>query len=77
MEESSILKIYTGSEISAILLKGILENNGIGVIMKNEFQQGLNAGFGAGIPSTVDLFIQDNDIEKATILIKKFSKENE
>ncbi len=52
-----LIRIYTGTEVSVILLKGELEEKGIYTMIKNDFQSGNMAGFFGGIPSAVDLYI--------------------
>ena len=42
---NNLVKIFTGSEVSVILLKGILEENGVSAIIRNEYQSGITAGF--------------------------------
>jgi len=69
---NNLVRIFTGSEISAILLKGKLEDNGISALIQNDFQSGISAGFLGGIPSAIDLFIQESDLEKAEPIIKEF-----
>lgn len=54
-EQSNLLRIFTGSEVSVILLKGQLEENGIPAIVKNEFRKGITAGFAGSTPTAIDL----------------------
>lgn len=67
-----IIKIYSGTELTVILLKGNSEEAGIPSMIKNDFQSGNSAGFFGGIPSAVDLFIQASDIERAQPVINDF-----
>lgn len=71
-EESNLVRIFTGSEISVILLKGELEENGITALIQNDFQSGIFAGFSGGVPSAVDLYIQESDLFQAEPIVNDF-----
>lgn len=73
-QENNLIKIYTGTELTATYLKEELDSKGIGSIIKNDFQSGISAGFGGGIPSAIDLYIQESDFEKADPIVKEFIK---
>ena len=68
-----LIRVYTGTEVSVILLKGELEENGIHSLIKNDFQSGNMAGFYGGVPSTVDLFIRESDAELAKPIVSEFA----
>ena len=70
--KNDIIKIYTGTEVSVIYLKGILEEIGITAMIKDNFQSSISAGFVEGTPSAIDLFIQKSDLKKAEPIIKDF-----
>ena len=74
--ENELIRVFTGSEVSVILLKGELEQIGIQSIMQNDFDAGLSAGFVSGVPSAVDLYIQKSDLNKAEPIINEFVKNN-
>ncbi|MGD9930067.1 MAG: DUF2007 domain-containing protein [Mangrovibacterium sp.] len=65
----NLVKIFTGSELTVNLLKEELENNGITSIVKDEFSSGLAAGFAGGVPSSIDLYIQESDVAEAEPII--------
>tara|TARA_R110002012_G_scaffold253330_1_gene432345 strand:+ start:10356 stop:10595 length:240 start_codon:yes stop_codon:yes gene_type:complete len=65
-------KIYSGSQVSVILLKGLLEAAGIGVIEKNEQNSGVVAGFVGGTQSTIRLSVKEVDKEKAEKIVQEF-----
>jgi len=73
-EGSKLVRIYTGPEVAVILLKGELEENGIYAITQYDFGSGVTAGFVGGVPSAIDLFIQESNLEKAEPIIKEFIK---
>lgn len=74
--ETDLVKVYTGTEITVNLLKGELEKIGVSSIIKDKFKSGISAGFGTGVPSAIDLFINEQDLEKATPLIDEFNRVN-
>ncbi|MDD4192884.1 MAG: DUF2007 domain-containing protein [Mangrovibacterium sp.] len=72
-----LICIYTGTEVTVNLLKGILEEAGIGVFVQDDFRSGIAAGFFGGSPSAVDLFIEGADLEKAKPIVREFKQRNE
>lgn len=72
MNENELVKIFTGSEVAIILLKEMLEENGIASMVRNGFQSGLSAGFYGGTPSAIDLYIQETDLKNAEPVIAEF-----
>ncbi len=74
-EHSKHIKLFTGSLIEIQRLQLDLDDSEIPSLVKNNFQSGLRAGFYGGSPSQVELFIYEEDKEKATLLLEKFKKE--
>lgn len=74
-EDDNIVRIYTGTELTANLLKTELEKVGIIGIIQNDFESGTSAGV-AGNPSAIDLYIQESDLGKAKPVIIDFLKIN-
>lgn len=72
MEEGKLIRIYSGSEVTALLLQEELEQAGVKSMIKNDFQSGVLAGFSGGIASEVDLLIEENDLEKAEPVVSLF-----
>lgn len=75
--DNKLVRIFTGSSIIVNLLKDELENNGIAALIQDDFNSGTIAGFSGGIPSSVDLFVQKADLEKAEPIIKEFTQTNQ
>lgn len=75
--ENILIRIYTGSAIAVNLLKDELESNGIAALIRDDFYSGTLAGFSGGVPSCVDLFIQEADLEKAESIISEFAVSNQ
>lgn len=72
INEDDLIRVYTGTEISVIHLKGELEEIGIAVLLQNDFQSGISAGFVGGVPSAIDLFIREADMKLAEPIINDF-----
>ncbi len=75
--EKKLARVFTGTEVQVNLLKSELEKEGIFGIIRNDFQSGVMAGFGAGVPSAIDLYIQEHDLERAEPVINEFIRMNE
>jgi hypothetical protein len=76
-KDNELVRVFTGSEVTVILLKGKLEQAGIQSMIQNDFDAGLSAGFVSGVPSAVDLYIQKSDLNKAKPIIDKFFDNSE
>jgi hypothetical protein len=63
---------YTGTEVEVLMLKGILEENGIMAMIRDRLSSSLLAGYVAGTTSTLELFVTGSDLEKARPLIQEF-----
>lgn len=75
-ENSEMVRVYSGTELTAELLKDELESIGIFGMLKNEYHSGVVAGFSGGIPASVDVFILETDLKKAMPVIEEFRKTN-
>jgi len=73
---TNLIRVFTGTEILVTLLKEDLENAGIAVFVRNDFQSGISVGFVGGVISAVDLYIQESDLEKAYPVLNEFEKIN-
>lgn len=73
-DHSKHTKLFTGSLIEIQRLQLDLDDNQIPSLVKNNFQSGLRSGFYGGSPSQVELFIYEEDLEKATPILEKFKK---
>lgn len=68
---SSLIKLHTDTETTIARLKSELYLNGVSSLIKNGFQSGAIAGFGGGQPELRDLFIDSDDLEKASKIINQ------
>jgi hypothetical protein len=71
-KKNKLVKVYTGTEVTVILLKGLLDEIEVTSIIQNNYKSGIEVGFVSGVQSAIDLFIQQSDIEKAEPLIRDF-----
>ncbi len=75
MSEDNLILLYTGSNISAGFLKEMLEEKGIGAMVRNDMKSGLAAGFAAAPQeSAARLFVAKKDEEAAKVVLKDFKK---
>jgi len=70
--QSKHIQFFVGSLIQIQKLQLDLDANKIPSLVKNNFQSGLQAGFYGGSPALVELFIYEEDLEKATPILNKF-----
>lgn len=61
---------YTGGEVNVQRIKTELEIQGIESIVRDGFKEGIAAGFGGGIPSNIELYVNQSDVENAKEIIK-------
>jgi len=73
---SNLIRVYSGTELTVNLLKDELEKFGISSMIQNDFNSGVSAGFSGGVPSSIDLFIQELDLGKAESIIREFRVTN-
>jgi hypothetical protein len=75
-ERNKLVKVYTGTEVTVILLKELLESIGVTSTIQNNYKSGIEVGFVGGVQSAIDLFIQHSDFETAEPLIRDFISKN-
>lgn len=69
MNSTEMVLLHTGGEVIIARLKSELEMKGIFCIVKDGFRQGIEAGFGGGVPSAIDIFVRESDFEKANNIL--------
>jgi len=74
---NDLIRVFTGTEVLVYLLKERLEEVEISALIKNDFQSGLTVGFISGVPSAVDLYIQESDLKEAEPIINEFIQDNQ
>jgi len=69
-DRDELVHLFTGSEVDVERLKSELEANGIKVLIRNDFQSGVMAGFGGGVPPDIDIYVASSDEGKAKEIMK-------
>ena len=75
-ERNKLVKVYTGTELTVVLLKELLDEIGVTSTIQNNYKSGVEVGFVGGVQSSVDLFIQQSDFETAEPVIRDFISQN-
>ncbi len=78
MEEKDDLKrVYTGTVVEANYIKILLEENGIGALVRNLLQESMAGGWAYG-PSqdSALVFVAEYNEEKAIEIIENYQKDN-
>ena len=70
--EKPLFLLFSGSEVEVLLLKEELAQNNIASMTRDDFQMGVKAGFFGGTPSTIDVYIYEEDKEKANQVLQGF-----
>ncbi|MBI6116636.1 putative signal transducing protein [Salegentibacter maritimus] len=68
--KESYERVYTGSETNVQYLQEIFDKAGISSRVRNDFDSGLRAGFGGGLPGQVQLFVVRNHFDEALKIAK-------
>jgi len=68
--ETHYTKIYTGNFILIQLMVSKLEDIGIFPIVKDESESGRLAGFGAAIQGQQELFVHNDELDKAVPIVE-------
>jgi hypothetical protein len=72
--DDKLVRVFSGSEVSVILLKAKLEDAGVSAIIQNDFQSGLSAGFAGSTSTGVDLYIREGDVALAERMLQEFQE---
>jgi len=75
-KRDELVRVFTCTELTCFLLKAELEKAGLPVMVRNEFQSGVAAGFGVGTPSAVDMYVAKSNVDAAIPVIEDFLKNN-
>lgn len=73
--ETHYTKIYTGNFILIQLMVSRLKEIGISAIIKDESESGRLAGFGASIQGLQELFVHNDELDKAVPVIESVRTE--
>lgn len=69
-EEDSYKRVYTGPDTNVQYLQELFEKAGIHSRVRNDFDSGLRAGFGGGLPGQVQLFVLRSHFDEALNIAK-------
>lgn len=69
-KQENLKKLYTGGDVIINRIKQVLESKGINSLVVDGYRQGLTAGFGEGVPSAIEIFVIEDDYEKASEIVK-------
>jgi hypothetical protein len=73
-EQDKTVRVFTGSKIEANYIKGLLEEGGIGAMIRNTLEESTIAGWVSGSQEDAcRVFVAEHDKEKAEELISKLS----
>lgn len=74
MEGKDIKLLHTASVFEIEPLREMLEDNGISSMVRDEFSEGVNAGFVGGVSDEIDLYVLSTDYTEAKKLLNEFLK---
>ncbi|MFB6319615.1 putative signal transducing protein [Saccharicrinis sp. FJH54] len=74
MDKRDIRLLHSASVVEIEELRKILEDNGISTLVRNQFQEGVHAGFAEASPGLIDIYVLDEDFETAVKLLSEFNK---
>lgn len=63
--EDNYKRVYTGSDVNVQYLQQLFDKAGISSRVRNDFDSGLRAGFGGGMPGQVLLFVVNSHYDEA------------
>lgn len=77
MHEKNLKVVYTGSVVEANFIKSILEENGIGCIVRDSLTESVHAGWASGSPESSNrVFVDETHENEAKKFISEFLKSN-
>jgi hypothetical protein len=77
-ENDDLKRVFTGSFVEAQFIASLLEENGIGALVRNTLEESLIAGWASGAPEDAGLvFVSEQHLDQAKILIEEYLKSKE
>ncbi|WP_452599379.1 DUF2007 domain-containing protein [Pontimicrobium sp. MEBiC01747] len=77
MSDSNYIKVFTGNFIIVQLIKDRLLNIDISPIIKDDSESGRLAGFGSASQGLQELYVHENEIDKAVEIVESVRSEME
>ena len=74
MQKAKTVRIFTGNKVDISYIKAELEKQGIPSVIQDDFNSGTIAGFSGGIPTAIDLYIQEENFAHASSIIKDLTQ---
>ncbi|WP_321287865.1 DUF2007 domain-containing protein [uncultured Sunxiuqinia sp.] len=74
MQKAKTVRIFTGNKVDISYIKAELEKQGIPSVIQDDFNSGTIAGFSGGIPTAIDLYIQEENFAQASSIIKDLTQ---
>ena len=62
--------LFSGSEIMALAVRNILEENNIAYIVRDDIESAITAGFGSA-DKAVNILVDEQDMEQAKEILRK------
>lgn len=76
-DHDNIKLVFTGSSVDANFIKSILEDNGLGVLLRDSLKESTIAGWASGAPEDAcRVFVSENHFDAAKKLIADYLKAN-
>ena len=71
--DESLKRVFTGSNLNANYIKSILEENGIGALVRNTLRESLSAGWVSGAPEDSSrVFVEKENYDEAIKLVNAY-----
>ncbi len=71
--DDDLKRVFTGSNLDANFVKSILEENGIGAMVRNTLRESLSAGFVSGAPEDSSrVFVEEKNYDEAMKLVDAY-----
>lgn len=75
MTDANYIKIFTGSFIIVQLISEKLNAIGINPVVKDETESGRLAGFGASIQGLQEIYVHEDELDKAVEVVESVTAE--
>ena len=77
-DHEDLKRVFTGSLVEANFIASLLEENGIGALVRNTLEESIIAGWASGSPEDAGLvFVPESHAEKALALIKEYLEQKD
>ena len=77
-DDENLKRVFTGSVVEAHFIASLLEENGIGALVRNTLEESVIAGWASGSSEDAGLvFVAQYHEEQAKVLIEEYLKSKE